>query len=353
MNRTRLWTTGCVLFLLCVLRAGAAFANPFEETIRILENRTAFHWGRDCFIWVVHYSEELVDPWVESEAGRVGMSESERSAYRNSFVSDLSMGTAEPVLVTVHSFGARPLNFAPFSDRIVLITQRGERVRPTRYDRIFDQPLSGVIQGLVFFPKQNNPDFAVAISGMGVYDERIFSFVNEVSHFDYAAVAFPAEDEPEIIIVELPPAPRTPPPPPPPPQPVQPVEHVPLPPAEPEPEEPEIVVFEPENDRDDIAYISREQTLRAFLDFWVRFDVETMYSMLADSSQRQFSMEAFEAELRNSQDFRTALRSGYRIDWLGADQARIVAARRILVIRTLVNRTLGLAREGSAWKIIW
>ena len=111
------WT--CIIFFLC---SGVALANPFEDTIRILENRTAFHWGRDCFIWLVHYSEDLVDPWVESEAGRVGMSDSERRTYRESFISDLSIGTAEPVLVTIHAFGARPLSFSPFSERIALIT---------------------------------------------------------------------------------------------------------------------------------------------------------------------------------------------------------------------------------------
>ncbi|MDR1049206.1 MAG: hypothetical protein LBL51_05570, partial [Synergistaceae bacterium] len=46
---------------------GPAFANAFEETVRILEDRTVFHWGRDCLVWVVHYPEEIVEPWVESE----------------------------------------------------------------------------------------------------------------------------------------------------------------------------------------------------------------------------------------------------------------------------------------------
>jgi len=348
---------GCLIFFLSV---GVAFANPFEETIRILENRTAFHWGRDCFIWLVHYSEDLVDPWVEAEAGRMGMSDVERRAYRESFISDLSIGTAEPVLVTIHAFGARPLSFAPFSERIVLITPRGERIRPIRYNRALDQPLSGVVQGLVFFPKQSDPNFAIGISGMGVYDERIFSFVNEGAISGYVSITPPPE-EIEVVVVELPPAPRPtqtpraparreppPLPPPPPPQPLQP----PVIPAA----EPEIVVVEapPEEDSDrDIAYVSREQVLRTFLDLWMKFDVGTMYSMLSEISQRQFTRQEFETDLRELTDFRSALRGGYRIDWLGANQARIVTARRILFIRTLLDRTFGVVREGSTWKIVW
>ncbi len=41
----------------------AAVTNPFDETIRILERWTVTHWGRNCFVWIVHYPEELVDPW--------------------------------------------------------------------------------------------------------------------------------------------------------------------------------------------------------------------------------------------------------------------------------------------------
>ena len=356
----------CVIFFLC---SGAAFASPFEDTIRILENRTAFHWGRDCFVWLVHYSENLVDPWVEAEAGRLGMSDSERSAYRDNFISDLSIGQAEPVLVTIHAFGARPLNFSPFSDKIDIVTPNGERIKPIRYDRVFDQPLSGVVQGLVFFPKQDVSDFAVAIRGLGVYDERIFSFTDVVA-LDYAAAAAPKENEVEVVVVELPPAlprvqataprqqarrePQAPPPPPPPepatpPQPVRvPEVHVPT--------ESEIVILEPgkPEPEPDVAYTSREQALRTFLDLWVKLDSQAMYSMLSGSSRKQFSDgKAFEAELRKLPDFRSAIRDGYRIDWLDSERARVVAARRVLFIRTLVSRNLGVAREGATWKIVW
>ena len=383
MKRTRLrkfptYTLGCIVFLLSF---GTALANPFEDTIRILENRTAFHWGRDCLVWVVHYSENLVDPWVEAEAGRVGMTDSERSAYRESFVSDLSIGRSEPVLVTVHAFGARPLNFSPFSEKIALVTPSGERVKPTKYDKALDQPLSGVVQGLVFFPKQSDPDFAITIAGLGVYNERVFSFAREGPISGSGQVVETPEED-EVIVVELPPAPAKANPPPKaparrepqspqktqkaapqrpqePPEPEKPQIAV-LESAVPEPTGPEIVVLEPgkpasdnEDNTQDVAYDSREKTLRAFLELWVKFDPETMYSMLSASSRKLFSRQTFEAELKKASDFRSALRDGYTIDWLGAERAKVVTVKRILLIRTLLSRTLGVTREDAVWKIVW
>ena len=105
---------------------GAVSQNPLGETIQVLEQWTAAHWGRDCFVWIVYYPEDLVEPWIEAEALRVGMSEPERRAYRDTFVSELRIGKAEPFLVTVYSFGARPINFAPVSDNILLVTTSGD-----------------------------------------------------------------------------------------------------------------------------------------------------------------------------------------------------------------------------------
>ncbi|MDR1620787.1 MAG: hypothetical protein LBS00_00255 [Synergistaceae bacterium] len=373
-----------------------AFANPFQETIRILENSTSFHWGRDCLVWIVYYPEELVDPWVDSEAGRVGMTESERESYKKGFVSELSLGKMEPFLFTVYAFGPRPLDFSPISEKIALVTAEGERVKPARYDQVFDRPISGVVQGLVFFPKQRSGDFALAVQGMGVYDERIFAFSSRPAGAENAPAKIPqaetSEDNAEVVIVDLPPTPGSG---------EEAVSSAPAPketpkqrprrqepkvierPSPPPPKrapEPKIVVIEPEESQSmaefvesmrsgdrraqeaekqddkqeaDNLYASREKTLRTFLGLWVKHDPETMYSMLSESSQKLFSRETFESELRKASDFRGALQDGYTIEWLGTERAKVVAVKRILLIRTLVGRTLGVAREGSAWKIVW
>lgn len=378
--------------LLCVLFGGAqnAPAGPFEDTVRILENSTSFHWGRDCLVWIVHYPEALVDPWADSEAGRTGMTESERTAYKESFVKDLSIGKLEPFLFTVYAFGIRPLSFAPFAEKIALVTSGGERLKPVRYDRVLDQPINGIAQGLVFFPKQKDGGFALSVRGMGVYDERIFAFSDSISPSDGLVVDEPEYDG-EIVVVDLPSAPpkrepatqkpKTAPVKPPPPKTIE----RPQPPAP--PKEPDIVVIEPDSsetesmadfvaamregrtiipaeesennaaaavsDDPENAYISRETTLRNFLDLWMQHNPEKMYSMLADSSQRILSRQTFEAELRKASDFRAALKDGYKIDWLGTERAKIVAVKRVLLIRSLVSRTLGVTRENSIWKIVW
>ena len=374
---------------LCILLgcSRSAFANPFQETIRILENQTSFHWGRDCLVWIVHYPEELVEPWVESEAGRTGMTESDRKAYRDKFVAELSLGKAEPFLFTVYAFGPRALSFSPFSEKIALVTEDGERFKPIRYDRALDQSITGIVQGLVFFPKQNDDNFAISVQGMGVYDERIFAFSGQPAYPQGDLIAeAPSPGESEIVIVELPPAPKTSPPKPtasPQQQAPKQIER-PQTPAAPRKEEPVVVVIEPEETESmedfvkalraekppadesapttereadpqdpENAYVSRERTVRTFLDLWMKHDPGTMYSMLSESSQKLFSRETFESELRKSADFRAALKDGYTLEWLGAERAKIVAAKRILLIRTLVSRTLGVAREGSTWKIVW
>ncbi|MDR2529717.1 MAG: hypothetical protein LBD04_12005 [Synergistaceae bacterium] len=360
--------------LACVFLSGApALAGPFEETIRLLENSTSFHWGRDCFVWIVHYPEDLVGPWVEAETGRVGMTEAERESYRQNFIAELSIGKLEPFLFTVYAFAPSPMSFAPVSEKIALVTSDGERLKPVRYDRALDQPVSGVVQGLLFFPKQKEKDFAVAVRGMGVYDERIFSFSASAEDMFVPAQA----DEPEVVVVELPPAPA------PKPKPRQrEIERPVPPPVIPPPvvQAPEVVVVEsdpeesmadfiasvrgekkspetqasPQDKGDpDNAYIPRDRALRAFLDFWMKSDAEAMYNMLSQSSQKTFPREAFRAELRKNADFRSALQDGYTVDWVGPERAKIVVIRRLLLFRTLTARTLGVVREGSAWKITW
>lgn len=364
-------------------------ANPFGETIRVLEQWTVSHWGRDCFVWIVYYPEELIEPWVEAEALRVGMSESERRAYRDTFVSELRMDKAEPFLVSVYSFGARPVSLAPVSDNILLVTAAGDRVRTVRYDTNLDQPMRGLVQGLVFFPKQRDTNFAVVIKGMGGYDERLFSFAPAASSGGWEdGEPAPAPEETRTVVVELPkkPAPkkvsvR-------PVKPPKPAEHpaVPMapPPSVPRPIPPllaedsgDMAVFvESVRDRSasadrraadkkesavpetpeknaQSAYVSREQVLRQFLTLWADNRPDEMYAMLSAASRKMLSQENFAREAAKASDFRAGLKDGYRIDWVGEERARVTTDRRFLMFRSLVVRTLGVTREGSSWRVVW
>ena len=360
----------------------AAEVSPFDETVRILERWTSAHWGQDCFVWVVHYPEEIADAWTNSEALRSGMSEADRERFRKNFVNELELDKSETFLVSIYSFGGRPVNLSPIKENISLFASTGERIKPSRYDSALDYPSGGVVQGLVFFPKQSNKDYVIGIKGMGT-SERFFSFSPaEVS-------PSPANQDTkknnnnksDVVVVNLPKkqpkkksaTPKneefTPPPPP----------AIPQRPA---------VMSEPqlfrENSSDiddftrtvrernntqpqvnttvtspqprsnlDNSYVSRESVLRKFLSLWASNSADSMYEMLSESSKKLISRQNFAKEVNKASDIREGLKGDYRIDWIGEERAKIITTRKTLVFKSVSTRTLGITREGGAWKIIW
>ena len=411
----KLISLSLILNLILILISGcAAFAaetdinSPFDETIRILERWTAAHWGRDCYVWIVHYPAQIAEPWASAEALKIGMSESEAEAYKNKFISDLQLDESETFLLNIYSFGARPVNISPIADNVALVTASGQRVKPTRYDSSLDYISSGIVQGLIFFPKQNNQDYAIAIKGLGVHDERLFSFTTPNYNLPVAAAAPEAEavKEPEIIVVDIPRAnnnknknnkansrvvkvnnnnaQRTvervneaeniaPP------APVQQARRE-VPPlfAETSQDMSEFVKSAKEpraikqaqanssnnnnksqrsinnnNINNENSYVSREYVLKNFLRLWSENKPREMYDMLAESSKKLISRENFAKEIAKSSDFRAMLKGDYRIDWIGEERAKIVGDKRVLMFKTLMSRTLGVVRENSSWKVVW
>ena len=402
----KLISLSLILNLILILISGcAAFAaetdinSPFDETIRILERWTAAHWGRDCYVWIVHYPAEIAEPWASAEALKIGMSESEAEAYKNKFISDLQLDESETFLLNIYSFGARPVNISP----------SGQRVKPTRYDSSVDYISSGIVQGLIFFPKQNNQDYAIAIKGLGVHDERLFSFTTPNYNLPVAAAAPEAEavKEPEIIVVDIPRAnnnnknknnkassrvvkvnnnnaQRTV-------ERVNEAENI-APPAPVHQARREVPPLFAETSQDmsefvksakepraikqaqanssnnnnksqrsinnnninnENSYVSREYVLKNFLRLWAENKPREMYDMLAESSKKLISRENFAKEIAKSSDFRTMLKGDYRIDWIGEERAKIVGDKRVLMFKTLMSRTLGVVRENSSWKVVW
>ena len=410
----KLISLSLILNLILILISGcAAFAaetdinSPFDETIRILERWTAAHWGRDCYVWIVHYPAEIAEPWASAEALKIGMSESEAEAYKNKFISDLQLDESETFLLNIYSFGARPVNISPIADNVALVTASGQRVKPTRYDSSLDYISSGIVQGLIFFPKQNNQDYAIAIKGLGVHDERLFSFTTPNYNLPVAAAAPEAEavKEPEIIVVDIPRAnnnnknnkansrvvkvnnnnaQRTV-------ERVNEAENI-APPAPVHQARREVPPLFAETSQDmsefvksakepraikqaqanssnnnnksqrsinnnninnENSYVSREYVLKNFLRLWAENKPREMYDMLAESSKKLISRENFAKEIAKSSDFRTMLKGDYRIDWIGEERAKIVGDKRVLMFKTLMSRTLGVVRENSSWKVVW
>ena len=369
-----------ILLLAMILVAGIFFtrsygaeSNPYDDTIRILERWTSSHWGQDCFVWVVRYPEELAVPWAEAEALRSGMNEAEQERFRKNFISELKLDTSETFLVSVYSFGARPINLSPVRDNVSLLSSSGERIKPTRYDNSLDNPSGGVVQGLVFFPKQKNKDYVIGVKGMG-RNERIFSFAPQETP------APVQEKKPaEVVVVNLPkrqprrkPEPvKEPEPPPPPMIPVRPIK--PLfqeqssdmagfvksvqergnnnsPIDVPSKSSPSKQVRQTNSDN---AYVSRESVLRRFLNFWANNAPGEMYDMLSEGSKKQISRENFSKEAMKASDMRAGLKGDYRIDWIGEERAKVIVTHKTLVFRSVATRTLGVTREGSSWRIVW
>ncbi len=355
----------------------SAELSPAENTIRLLERWTCSHWGQDCFVWVVHYPEEIADAWTESEAVRTGMNDSERERYRRNFVSELELEKSETFLVSVYSFGARPVNLSPVRDNVSLFTGSGERVKPTRYDSSLDNPSGGVVQGLVFFPKQKDKDYVIGIRGMDS-KERVFAFETVAS-----PAPVPAKKNSDVVVVNLPkkktrqapviPAKKRSVPEPPPP-----VPHKPIPPlfqdsskdiaefvrnihgtedkgAEKDAtlSEEKPAVAQPRPANVDNSYVSKESVLRKFLALWAENRPNEMYDMLSEGSRRNISRENFAKEVRKDGAFREGLRADYRLDWVGEERAKVITTRKTLVFKSVVTRTLGIMREGSSWRVVW
>ena len=66
-----------VLFFLLIAWLAAleavSFAAARDDVFDILDSWTCVRWGEDNIAWGVHYPEELVEPWVRSEAARQNM----------------------------------------------------------------------------------------------------------------------------------------------------------------------------------------------------------------------------------------------------------------------------------------
>ncbi|WP_198469369.1 NTF2-like N-terminal transpeptidase domain-containing protein [Acetomicrobium sp. S15 = DSM 107314] len=360
------------LSLMLVLSfAGTLFAQDGdgEKVSEILDKWTAFHWAPDCLIWAVHYPDEIVDPWVALEASRRGLSSEEAARYRANFIRDLRLDSSEPFLVTVYHFGVGPLEFAPFSERIALLLPSGERIKPFFYEPQFDGPISGVVQGLVFFPKQEREDFELVVSGLGK-KERRFSFKGRVAPEEAPTVKpvivqLPSLNEmPKEKTQEKPSAPETPkkaapkpspkpevPPPDEPPVWIVPPS-APIPPKEEQPLSPPMQPLTSEKKESSTKVPSKEEVVKRFLEAWAAGDTEEMYSFLDEESKKRYPLKTFEERVMDN-SLRWALKDGYTTEWLAEDKVRVVAVQKLLVMRLLRRVDLSLVRHEEEWKIAW
>ena len=140
------------VMMLSFTLAGVSAAAESVETI--LGGRTALHWDRDFLAWVVHYPDKMVDPWVSSRTGGNG---DPTGKMARDFRKSLRMDDSTPVLLSVHCFAGRPVDLKPLPEKLYIVKSSGERVAPHAYDKVFDSPLEGLVQGFVYFPRVEGP----------------------------------------------------------------------------------------------------------------------------------------------------------------------------------------------------
>jgi hypothetical protein len=366
-----------VLFLLVAARlialGSASFAADRDDAFDILDSWTCIRWGEDNIAWVVHYPEELVEPWVRSEAERQNMRSEQAEELRRSFSDELRMGSATAILLSVYGYGAAQTNLAPLANNVALIDSSGRRIAPIVFEKKLDSPISGLTQGLVFFPLQSDKNFRISVKGLVPDRETHFIFPGAAAQsggIETASAAPASARERQIpdeeVVVKIPTRKNAPVKPSKPQKPrtespelpefetdaevFAPSEPEALP--EPEPEPPEVVSPDPEKPIEvTTAPQTPKGTLDDYLKAWAAGDTDTMYSLLSSESKGRISKELFAREVMSG-GFRNALRSGYKVNWAG-NSAKVTVAKKVLFVRTLETRQVDFVAENDAWRVAW
>ena len=166
-----------LLSLLLVLLAGSGciaavkndavlLAEYQQKVSGIMDKWTVFRWGMDNLAWLVHYPEELVDPYVQLETARRKLKPQQAEEYRKAFIGELRIGSATAFMLSVHVFGNEPIKLAPISNTVLLVDSSGRGIKPISYEKKLDAPMIGLVQGFIFFKKQESQNLKVLIKGL-------------------------------------------------------------------------------------------------------------------------------------------------------------------------------------------
>ena len=322
--------------------------SSLQKVNTILEKWTSVHWGDDCFVWIVHYPEELIVPWVDAEAEKKGMTADEGEQYRQAFANELMAGENEVFLFSVYYFGQDSMNMSPFSGKISLRGQDGKDHIPLSYDTVLDSPVKGVSQGLVFFPKQGEGPFSLFVKGLGVTKEAEFNFpFFEDEYFQGEKTASSGRvpvTKSDVIVMPT----------------NRPDQIVP-----PEMEKIEPVSFDAASEytgSDDVQSgntgpsatvgFTKTEVLSRFIDSWISGDYPSMYDLLSESSRRRYSRTSFIAGVMQS-PFRLVLTDGYDIRWIDDTHAEVIAKANLMLVPSLKKKEFEMVETADVWNIAW
>lgn len=369
---SRAYRAAIVLFalFLSVFSCSPAFANDDRDaSLEILNRWTSVRWGEDNLAWVVYYPEELVEPWVRSEAEKRRLRPDQAEAFKKAFTDELKIGAAIPILLSVHVFGPAPLELSPLSKNIAIVDSSGKRYGPIVIEKKLDSPLVGLSQGFVYFPKIDDENFSVVVKGLVPERETLFTF--SASGAGGASIATttgaanrssPPVEQTDEVVVRIPTTPSQKPPKADTGQTGDPdistegeVFQPTLPPLEPnppqelpeEPSEPVAPRVQPPRQR-----LAPKQVLDIYLKAWVSGDTERMYSLLSSDSKEKISRELFDREVQSG-GFRNLLKAGYKVTWSGENTAKVTVARKLLMIRTLESKNINFVEEDGSARVSW
>lgn len=365
------------VLLSCVMSlnmSALSYADDRDTALRILDDWTSIRWGVDNLAWVVHYPDDLVEPWIGYEAEKRRLSPAQIEEYRKSFTDELRIGAATAIMFSVQVLGPQPVDISPLAKNIALIDSSGNRVSPIVFDKRLDGPLSGLVQGFIFFPLQGDSNFKIAMNGLIPGSETQFTFrgadaagaITTTQAQPAAGRTAPKEEARREVVVRIPAKKPTPPKAPEPPKEEAPdfsPEGEVFPPTAPPPDplpEPgavppspeELPVTDVEAPPDPVLPpLGERQLLPIYLRAWIDGDTDRMYSLLSTDSQRRISSELFAREVMYG-GFRAALGSGYKVSWADGS-ARVTVAKKVLFFRTLETKQIDFVLENGSARVSW
>ncbi len=384
-----------MIYVLCLHSLPLQAKDAKMELVDKLESNTAFHWGTDCLVWIVHYPEDIVDPWVSIEASRQGLGKEEREAYRQAFVKDLKMKECEPFLMTIYNFGTKPMDLKPLSKHLFMLLN-GKKISLSAYDSKFDEPISGILQGLIFFPKVDSKDFTITLTGISPR-EMFFSFDSsklqnedikvtrstektgsqskpvakvqpkQYSGSDEIVVKLPSSEEKSEQKKEDSSMQQN--------EPIEPSDNsldaesksnasegFALSPA-PDPllkaqeikhveSETDLKLKEMLQDAERETSLSKEDVVTLFVESWVNGDLDTMYSLLDSTTKERYSIEDFR-EIAMESNIRWAFKDGYNITWIDETKAKVSGIQKLLLVKVERSKVVRLVQERRRWHVVW
>ncbi len=124
-----------------------------KSFIDLMNKWASFRWGLNCLVYVLYYDPSILKPWVDLNASLNKWDESEKRSFEDSVKSALQIGKATAFLITVENIGKKPFSISPVSKNLVLEDSKGRIYYPIKFEPQLESPISGKVQGLVFFPK--------------------------------------------------------------------------------------------------------------------------------------------------------------------------------------------------------